>query len=1774
MASQQAASFSQPCLPPIIQLTTYTGREPTGKEADHPQPAKARATASASLPKVIFAAALASSAEAAKMPSKQIVVVLPFVVSGHAVTPDGSPATALVMAMPLDEHSLFGVCSADTRGNNHVAFAEGEEVLKSLALPHAAHPPYLMGRIEDPEHNSAFVVLAPHFEDACASDQLCFQPSDMMWRTPSECKIKSVAYIVNIAAERVRYCTTPSPALPLTYHTGRMQPAQFNQKFLPPPAEVVNFEDLVQRANTANSELKTFLATVDRGDDGYRKFLDKCMSRIEMCPIADIPPSLRKQASTINSRSIAMAKYEHDTWRHTTQPLLPRPDVPCLYKVPQCDAEIFTDEFLCEFDKKGCECTKFHNGLRATRPTALYAGLECIRTPELKAFFAAGGGLDCSRGPGKIRELKDTERFPSTWNLRYVADLLERSPDKQLKDLWCEGIDLLDDLRYDAVNDNYYWDTQFVMGMVPNMLSAYGCSPETGIDTSTAEAQETSDKIAKELKTFIEHDPPLYSKPIPLLSDPPAFHCRFGTVPFINDPLGQVPKKGSEIRVVINMCNPEEGGTTMAGDTVVSKNQRAELHPTQEYKNRSPASCLPWKHTGEPKPSCATAARGSSTVTALANTGGHATYTVGIDGWKMFHQFDWCLRMLTKTGALVPLTVKTAEGLKALGLSNTFVAAMGASPMSQDCQRALNELAYDFYMKFDALDAPFLKQENKELQACMLERAAYEHNAFGTHSRLAFCVVYTDDPKIDVAGPPPRLERALFAIYNSFGDGGACMVLADHLKWLLGSHGLWCGVYSSPMLGIQWFDRSKRIKAIDAIGLCLTPVRCPDSVVRSSITEGDFKKLVSFLEYVVTIANLHPYMVRPLWRSISPPRARGNAELTHLISEERGKLRVLRKTITNVPGAPLHSFSLSKPTSYAQGDDVEWLSQTDARLEFPLCGLGGCVYNKLWKCRIPPAWLDVVTIPLAEFFAHIGGKAISHQVAPDANRYVDEIDAIATPTALVTIATATTLRIAHEEYMKTELYKLTHSRSFVRHLWGHGNPTADEASRDNDSTAEDLVAALGMQPEWMPLPNFVWDLFCTIVDRLRARLDNPFVPAAKELEDTRSSNVSKDGAPFRMIDVGQAAAAHAEKTASEQLAPASHPSSLMAGGKRLIDPPSPPQFKRSPPPPVSPKRSPARVLGAAARSAFQAITVPDPSTTTHIVPVHNDPPPLPNLANLQIAPEGASTWRHVTWQHVGVPECSDEKLGLVFPTESPSTQLPDLALSAAAGSIKSGPPALPTRVLQDRLASLIRIADEREPVAPEDPGLREQVLHDYLLATHMAAPSSTLDKEDGAWKRYWVPYCKAMGISEVRSNMESHSGRDFEGFMLESAYMAGFLTYVMGRMQPRKGWTTPPKPTSGLKVCGHIRRIHLKRYHLPHFVPLTAAVQACDGMCKKYIQDNGADAFYPHRKEPLTNEIIGAIFDLFNNCAKVGRRTISRYHPAWASLEAMFHMHAQTGMRKAETSLPPGAKWDRSRISFANIRWQIGNKVYASLTPEQLRNLTANDYCLLTPPPSKADPLGLHWGACTIYLRFSSTDKICAARALAHLELVRAVPIDKRLDTPLFVDFEGGPTRQGVVTDMFKKMLILALRSLGMDEQLASRYSMHSWRIYLACALLEAGASHATILAMLRWRSEDALKLYARMNDSKYADWLAKASQAEISNIRTTTIADHMADVGAVGGIHAAAFTDSWLRLAAQSTDVAAHKDNLPVHDESQFMANLHATSRDLWQLAEKEDAL
>ena len=104
---------------------------------------------------------------------------------------------------------------------------------------------------------------------------------------------------------------------------------------------------------------------------------------------------------------------------------------------------------------------------------------------------------------------------------------------------------------------------------------------------------------------------------------------------------------------------------------------------------------------------------------------------------------------------------------------------------------------------------------------------------------------------------------------------------------------------------------------------------------------------------------------------------------------------------------------------------------------------------------------------------------------------------------------------------------------------------------------------------------------------------------------------------------------------------------------------------------------------------------------------------------------------------------------------------------------------------------------------------------------------------------------------------------------------------------------------------------------------------------------------------------------------------------------------------------------------------------------------------------------------------------------------------------------------------------------------------------------------------MLRWRSDEALKIYARINDFKYADWLTKASQAKVSNVCTTTLAENMKERGLVDGSNHAAFYDSWLRLAAKATFTASSADRIPLHD---VVLRLHRSQKELLLLAEQED--
>ena len=73
-----------------------------------------------------------------------------------------------------------------------------------------------------------------------------------------------------------------------------------------------------------------------------------------------------------------------------------------------------------------------------------------------------------------------------------------------------------------------------------------------------------------------------------------------------------------------------------------------------------------------------------------------------------------------------------------------------------------------------------------------------------------------------------------------------------------------------------------------------------------------------------------------------------------------------------------------------------------------------------------------------------------------------------------------------------------------------------------------------------------------------------------------------------------------------------------------------------------------------------------------------------------------------------------------------------------------------------------------------------------------------------------------------------------------------------------------------------------------------------------------------------------------------------------------------------------------------------------------------------------------------------------------------------------------------------------------MPEEDLHKYSVHSFRIYVACALLAADCPRHMIKRLLRWRGDESLEVYARLNNSEWATWTGKlinvAVQSTISS--------------------------------------------------------------------------
>ena len=59
---------------------------------------------------------------------------------------------------------------------------------------------------------------------------------------------------------------------------------------------------------------------------------------------------------------------------------------------------------------------------------------------------------------------------------------------------------------------------------------------------------------------------------------------------------------------------------------------------------------------------------------------------------------------------------------------------------------------------------------------------------------------------------------------------------------------------------------------------------------------------------------------------------------------------------------------------------------------------------------------------------------------------------------------------------------------------------------------------------------------------------------------------------------------------------------------------------------------------------------------------------------------------------------------------------------------------------------------------------------------------------------------------------------------------------------------------------------------------------------------------------------------------------------------------------------------------------------------------------------------------------------------------------------------------------------------------------MPPFRIYAACALLAANCPRWMIKRLLRWRGDESLEVYARVNNAEWASWTSKLLNSTVES--------------------------------------------------------------------------
>jgi hypothetical protein len=379
------------------------------------------------------------------------------------------------------------------------------------------------------------------------------------------------------------------------------------------------------------------------------------------------------------------------------------------------------------------------------------------------------------------------------------------------------------------------------------------------------------------------------------------------------------------------------------------------------------------------------------------------------------------------------------------------------------------------------------------------------------------------------------------------------------------------------------------------------------------------------------------------------------------------------------------------------------------------------------------------------------------------------------------------------------------------------------------------------------------------------------------------------------------------------------------------------------------------------------------------------------------------------------------------------------------------------------------------------------------------------------WGFSWVRrFCEATDNPWMRPR-EVHSADDV---LCETWFTIMALVWITQMMAPSARRLAAGygqgKPTSGLLAVYAYRRVQRDcgRY-LPE---MGETLRVLKGLCARYKQRWGDDAFIVARKQPFSSTQLSAAIAALTGNVLQWTATLC------AAVTTAFCYAMSTGARKDEwTSSFTGDTYLRR----ANFEWIDDDERALPNTPETWRSRRNGHLLRGFSAPSKCDRLNIEWGSQKMHFRYDDTQQLNFAWRWQQWEIAHPCPPGERSQWPAFSPTGNSVAFTGGLADACLKELL----SFVMSTADAARHSWHSARVTIATRLFARRGNgpedikrddvDSVIQSVVRWKTPEAMKLYARMGKEDYANYVAMAT--DLSRASDGVIPEGMPEVDPSG---------------------------------------------------------